>query len=206
MRQLEIFDPEAFGNKPVHIIGVGATGSWVALILAKMGIKNVNIYDFDDIESHNLPNQAFRHDDIGTPKVEAVAKIAAEVGVPVASSSNKEVSGSDNFQGVLFILTDTMASRKEIFEKCAKFKFPVELCIETRLGTGHGMIYAIDPRSPSHVKTYEQTLYGDDEAEVSACGTTQSMAPTAIMLASYAVWQMIKWFNKEDIDNEVLME
>ena len=46
-------------NTPIHIIGCGATGSWVALMLAKMGISNITCWDFDKVEEHNLPNQFF---------------------------------------------------------------------------------------------------------------------------------------------------
>lgn len=57
-RQVNIFKPEEF-KTPIQIIGAGATGSWVALSLAKMGIENMTIYDFDEVGMHNLPNQCF---------------------------------------------------------------------------------------------------------------------------------------------------
>ena len=38
LRQLQLFNPEEF-DTPVHVIGAGATGSWLTLILAKLGVK-----------------------------------------------------------------------------------------------------------------------------------------------------------------------
>jgi tRNA A37 threonylcarbamoyladenosine dehydratase len=57
-RHAELFDPHTF-NTPVTIIGAGATGSWLAIALAKLGIDNISIWDFDKVEEHNIPNQAF---------------------------------------------------------------------------------------------------------------------------------------------------
>ena len=57
-RQINVLDPSEF-KTPIHIIGAGATGSWVAFSLAKMGITNINVYDFDEGGMHNLPNQMF---------------------------------------------------------------------------------------------------------------------------------------------------
>ena len=45
-RHMELFNPEKF-TLPVHIIGAGATGSWLALSLAKLGITNITVWDFD---------------------------------------------------------------------------------------------------------------------------------------------------------------
>ena len=55
-RHKELFNPYYF-NTPVTIIGAGATGSWLALMLAKLGIQDITVYDFDVVEEHNVPNQ-----------------------------------------------------------------------------------------------------------------------------------------------------
>ena len=48
-RQVNIFKPDEF-NTPVHVIGVGATGSWLAPSLAKLGVKNIHVWDDDIVE------------------------------------------------------------------------------------------------------------------------------------------------------------
>ena len=57
---------------PIHIIGAGALGSWLAFFALKMGFTDVNVYDFDKIEEHNLPNQNYKEADIGENKVIAL--------------------------------------------------------------------------------------------------------------------------------------
>lgn len=212
LRQLDVFDPEKFGETPVHIIGAGATGSWLTLILAKMGVKNLNVYDFDTVESHNLPNQAYRlhseegESDIGKLKVNALEDIIrASAGIDI-KGENEVVDGSKKLQGVVFVLTDTMSSRKEIFEKAIRYNSQVKLLVETRMGLETGRIYAINPIDPHHVKEYEKTLYSDEEATTSACGASQSIVATAINVASLAAWKLIKFHNEFEMDNEVIVD
>ena len=72
-RQVNVFNPNEF-KTPIHIIGAGATGSWVAFSLAKMGIENIFLYDFDTVGMHNLPNQMFSLRQIDQNKAIATAK------------------------------------------------------------------------------------------------------------------------------------
>ena len=63
-KQINLIDVNRV-NTPINIIGCGALGSWLVLFLLKMGFKNIYVYDFDTIEEHNLPNQAFLEKQIG---------------------------------------------------------------------------------------------------------------------------------------------
>ena len=70
-RHMELFNPYEF-KTPITIIGAGATGSWLALALAKLGVEDITVWDFDIVEEHNIPNQAFGIQNIGFPKVTAL--------------------------------------------------------------------------------------------------------------------------------------
>ena len=72
-RHISVFSPDNV-KYPIHIIGVGATGSFVAMELARMGCPVLNIYDFDDVEIHNIPNQYYDNGDLGKLKAEALAE------------------------------------------------------------------------------------------------------------------------------------
>lgn len=206
-RQGEWFEPSKF-NFPVHVIGCGATGSFVALQLLKMGVKELHVYDFDVVEEHNVANQVFTLADIGKSKVDAFAELAEnckEVNQQVYAH-NEKVDASFRFSGVVFVLTDTMASRKEIWEECLRYKPSVKLVIETRMSINCGRIYAVNPMSPDHVKRYEETLYEDKDAEVSFCGSSLSIIPTAMQIASLATWKIIKLHLEKHISNELLID
>jgi len=209
LRHLSVFPPHAFGARRVDVIGCGATGSRIVLSLAKLGVENIHVWDFDKVEEHNIANQAFGLGDVGALKVDALADLVyRDVGVRVQPHAER-VDGSQTFGDVVFLLTDTMASRKEIWERGIKYKLPVKLLVETRMGADNGRVYAFNPCMRSHILEWEKTLYSDDEAEVSACGASVSVGPTAEIIAGLAVWQMIRWFSveqgaKDDLDNEII--
>lgn len=203
-RQLDLFSPEKFGDKEVHVVGVGATGSYVALLLAKMGVRNIHVWDFDDVESHNLPNQVYRLKDVGRAKVDALKEIISEATGTEISAHNQAVTGGTALRGIVFLLVDSMNVRKEIWSGSLKFKLPVELMVETRMAIDNGRVYAIRPSRPADIKLWEGTLYSDEEAEESPC-TARSIAPTVAYIASLAVWKLIKFHNGEEFESELIV-
>jgi hypothetical protein len=193
-RQAAVFNNEKF-NTPVTIIGAGATGSWTALFLAKMGIKDIRVYDFDIVEAHNIPNQLFGLADVGKPKVVALQdQIKALTGLDI-HIYNERVDANTPLNGIIICLTDTMSSRKEIWESTAKYQPDVPLWLETRMGIDEIRLYEIAPCNLNHVKAYDKTMYSDDTAEVSACGTSMSVISTAAQLASQVAWSIIHYAN-----------
>lgn len=193
LRQLSIFDPAQFNkNKSVTVIGAGATGSYVTFMLAQMGITKINVWDFDKVEEHNLPNQMFMLKHIGMPKVEALKSVVKEKCDIDINTHNEEVVNQNITASYVFILTDTMKSRKEIFDNCLKLKsFNTDLVIETRMDADNGRIYAFNPSNPVQVKAWEDTLYDDKDASISACGASVSIVPTVALISSFAIWKLI---------------
>lgn len=204
-RQLDIFDNRTF-NKTVHVIGGGATGSWVTMMLAKLGVKDVHIWDFDIVENHNIPNQAFNLHQIGESKCQANIDLAKDFGDMYYTAHNEAVDGDTLLEGIVFILTDTMGSREDIFKRACKLKPNVKLVIETRMGLDMCRIYTIDPMDLTQIKKYEATLYDDSEAEVSACGTSKSVITSAMTTASIAVRQLLNYLNEVAVPNEILYD
>lgn len=205
-RQVNAFDVEKF-NLPVHIVGVGATGSWLTLALAKMGISNITVYDFDDVEEHNIPNQAFNIGQCGMNKAMALKELVElNTGISI-KAKNMKVSGDERMQGIVFVLTDSMKSRKNIYEKACKFNPGVKLMIETRMDLKGGRIYTIDPSNFDHIKKYEETLYTDEEViEPSGCRVSQTIVSSGLGIISYAIWQMINFANGVSNTNEILVD
>src|SRR3989344_9586657 len=122
LRHLSVFKPHAFGTRRVDVIGCGATGSRIVLSLAKLGVENIHAWDFDTVEDHNLANQAFGLGDVGLLKVDALASLVQRgIGVAIQTHAEK-VDGSQSLGEVVFLLTDTMASRKEIWDRGLKLK------------------------------------------------------------------------------------
>ncbi len=203
-RHKELFNPHYF-DVPVTIIGAGATGSWLALALAKLGIEDITVWDFDDVEEHNVPNQAFRLSDVGDTKANALHCL-------INSQLNKAIKiiphrfTNQRLAGIVYLMVDTMQSRKEIWENSIKMKSAVDLLIEPRMGLDVGRVYNVEPTNLTHVRRYENTYYDDDTAELSACGTSQTVISSAMGVTSWCVRQLINWHNKEELDNEILID
>lgn len=193
-RHASVFSRDSFGKKRIDVIGAGATGSRMVLSLAKLGLENIHVWDFDKVEAHNIANQAYRQTDIGKFKVDALQALVKEQTGLEITTHNERVDGSQKLGDIVFLLTDTMSSRKEIWNKGIRYKIGTKLMIETRMGTDEGRVYTINPMKPAQVKGWEGTLYGDEvKIEVSACGTSISVGPTAEFLSGLAVWQLIRW-------------
>lgn len=74
VRQEYLIDNDKTSKTTVHIIGCGATGSHLALLLAKTGLV-LHVYDYDEVEEHNIGNQIFTKQYVGLNKATAVAHL-----------------------------------------------------------------------------------------------------------------------------------
>lgn len=215
VRHIEVCNSVAF-TKDINIVGAGATGSWVALMLSKLGFENIKVYDFDVVEGHNLPNQCFRHSDIGKNKALAIQDICADFGVEIEAYDTK-VDKDSNLTGIVIVLTDTMSSRKEIWDSI-KLKHRVDTLIETRMDYNNGRVYTVNPQDIASVRVYEETLYSDEDAEEasgpSACGASQTVVGTSVHIASLVIWRVINIVNAKknpfgmlfDVENVINIE
>lgn len=76
-KSYEYFQPEKVEAR-INIVGCGSVGATLAENLVRLGITNLALWDMDVVNPHNLANQIFRQQDIGRPKVEALADILFE--------------------------------------------------------------------------------------------------------------------------------
>lgn len=204
IRHMELFNNEEF-NTPVTIIGAGALGSWLALYLAKLGITNITVYDFDEVESHNIANQAFNIHDIGKTKTQALQEIIAVQTNNKITIKNEKYT-NQRLTGIVFLMVDSMAERKRIWEKNIKMKSAVKLMVEARMGLNMGRIYNVIPIDLQQGRKYEETLYSDDESEVSACGASMTVVTTATTIAAMSARQLINFANQQEMDNEIMID
>lgn len=194
-RHNSVFDPGAFGKRRVDVIGVGATGSKLALTLAKLGVMNLHVWDFDTVEPHNLANQAYSQRHLGMNKAQAIAEIAQEAtGWPVTAYHRPYEGGQ--LGEFVFAMPDTMSARRLLFD-ALRFSMTTQRVFDPRMGAGEGQIYSYRPTLPADRERYERTLFSDDDAhvQVSACGTAITVGPTGDVLVGLLAWQFINLVN-----------
>lgn len=203
VRHQSIFDPNDFKSQKITIIGAGATGSRVFASLVDLGITNIDVLDFDTVESHNLANQIYLSKHIGLSKVEALKDYyyikTGSYAPDTMRFFNERVTGISGIEpfSFVYLLTDTMSSRKwiteSIFESIDLKEIGPIAIVETRMGPNYGELYFFDPWSIKDREEWTATLFDDDDYPdvVSPCGTSISVGPTANLIANAAVWQMI---------------
>lgn len=204
-RHLDVFDAHMFNPERVDVIGCGAVGSRIMLSLAKLGIDEIHGWDFDKVESHNIPNQVFGIEHVGAYKVDALHDIVKNLTGTSMTIHNEQVDGTQSLGPYVFIVTDTMASRKEIFKQAIENKLGVKLMVDGRMAADVMRIYAIDPRNPKQARLWKDTLFDDDEVDEHVCGSTVSVGPTAEILSGMAVWQMIRFAAGQEIEEHEII-
>lgn len=165
-RQLDLVPPSIL-DKPVTIIGAGAIGSWTTLALAKMGFKNITVFDHDEVDIVNMSSQFYGIVDIGEKKAESLKFNIREISDIEISSVNERWNGM-KLNGIVVMAVDSMKTRKQIFE-AHKFSAGTDWLIDARMGAETMLLYAINPSSSTDQAFYEKTLYTDEEAMQAPC-------------------------------------
>ncbi len=117
-KSYDFFQPEKNTDR-IHIVGCGSVGSTVAENLARSGVTNFVLWDFDTVEKHNLANQMFRVCDVGKPKVEALVEILSEINpdIPGAVKICPKGWNGELLSGYVFLCVDNIELRQAIVKK-----------------------------------------------------------------------------------------
>lgn len=190
MRHAAFFSPEDSGNTPLNIVGVGATGSWVAVIAAKMGWTHFNIWDADTVESHNVPNQAYSSQHIGMLKVDALKDVLTQINPGVKVTSHPyhwTTENSPEFEGALFIAVDSLNTRKAIYSTLQD-AIDLDIIFETRIGFTMATMNILDPFDTDSIMNMMESIKDDSEVEEAPCNEriiTSLVTLTASTLVHY---------------------
>lgn len=114
-RHMGIFD---VGHLSVCLVGAGGIGAITAITLGKMGVKNILLFDDDDVDEVNIATQFHRCSDVRTHKVTAVSKLVAEFSDTVAMpykmriDEHRILSAAD----IYISAVDSIASRQGVWQ------------------------------------------------------------------------------------------
>lgn len=191
-KSFEYFDPCNVRGK-CHIIGCGSVGSTIAENLARLGIVDFVLYDFDTVEPHNLANQMFVQADIKSPKVDAVKKIICDINPEAAASIEIHPNGyvDQRLNGYVFLAVDNIDLRREICEK-NRMNRSIKAVFDFRTRLEDAQHYAADWGDMSQVDNLIKSMsFSHKEAHeatpVTACGTELGVAPTVRVICALGV-------------------
>lgn len=167
-RQKDLLNEEQLKYVNVTLIGAGGIGSPTALVLAKMGLRNIKVYDPDQVEEHNVPNQFYSLESTGEAKVYALSVLVEDM-TGVIISGEPYPYEDQLLMGIVISAVDSMETRRIIWEQVKLQQERVPLYIEARMGAEVGIVYTICPQSSRQREFYEQSLYTDGEALMEPC-------------------------------------
>ena len=184
LRQLDIFDPSKH-QKAVTIIGAGGIGGPAAFQLAKLGIDDLKVIDFDKVEEHNQPNQMFTESQIAMKKVEALRDVVTSLtGVTLRAICDKVETERrlPVLNGIVISAVDSMEARKAIFERT--YMNPAcELLIDGRMGGEVMSVYTINTLDRDQREAYAKTLVADKDTVELPC-TARAVIDVGFMIGA----------------------
>src|SRR5687768_10361302 len=78
-RQTDLVPQARLQSTTATVIGVGAIGRQVALQAAALGVRRLQLVDFDSVEPTNVTTQGYRDGDVGLTKVTATREAIREI-------------------------------------------------------------------------------------------------------------------------------
>lgn len=190
-RGLDFYDPERTKHHAL-IVGAGHIGSFVAYGLARLGVHEITLVDFDIVEDHNLPHQFIPETIIDGSVFKASAvytavKYMTNKDINVEICKIEESSAKELDWDVMFLCPDNMSTRKWCYHNIRAKEI-----IDIRTGGLFVNIYSIKTSSDEQKRYYEEHLYDDDVVQNLPC-TGQgiidvSMASASLGIGRYRMW------------------
>ena len=197
-KSYEYFQPEKVRGR-VHIIGCGAIGSTVGELIAKTGITNITLYDFDKVESHNIANQMFTEQDIGKFKVDALAERMMAINPEMKRGLKIEREGwhGQPLAGYVFMCVDNIDLRREIASS-NKDNMNIKAMFDFRMRLTDAQAYAADWKNMKMIEAFLNSMNftqeeGKAETPVSACNMELSFASTVFTIVAAGISNFVKF-------------
>lgn len=207
----EFFQPEKVDGK-IHIVGCGSVGSAVAENLARCGVTDFVLWDFDTVEAHNVANQMFTQPDINRPKVEALRDILVNINPEIADKIKLEPKGWKGklMSGYIFLAVDNIDIRREIVEKHYDSPY-VKAVFDFRTMLESAQHFAADWSDEAMKKSLLNSMqFSHDEASsetpVSACGVTLGVVTTVRTICELGVNNFINFVKGKGLKKTVLFD
>jgi molybdopterin/thiamine biosynthesis adenylyltransferase len=169
----------------ITVIGAGAIGSFVTLSLAKMGFKDITVFDDDTVSIENMSCSLYRPSDVGKPKAIALASIVDEFTKTKIEPINKKYTGGV-FRGIVIAAVDSMKAREEVWLNHVDNAPHTLAIIDPRMGAETALMYVVNPMNKAESASYGSTLYADSNAVQEPC-TAKATIYTANLLSGFVV-------------------
>ena len=188
--------------KNVAIIGQGGIGSWLSLLMSRLG-SQLHTFDMDTFEVHNMTGQLVRNSDVGKRKTDAIYDIVRIFNTHSNVYTNDAYNSDSYVINITMCALDNMATRRLAFERwrnyISTFKdtdpdFP-KTCFfqDGRLKADQLQIFNIPGDREDLMDTYESEYLFEDSAVDDGDCTFKQTSHCAAMIAGHMVAFYTNW-------------
>ncbi len=198
LRQQELVPLERLQSLSVTVIGVGAIGRQVALQLAALGARHIQLIDPDRVEPTNITTQGYFHEDLGSLKVDATAGLLWRIDPQLHVETIADRYRSRHETGsVVFCCVDSITARAAIWRSVQS---QVAFWCDGRMrGEVLRVLTATDETSRTH---YATTLFPQSQAQTGSC-TSRSTIYGASLAAALMLHQFTRWLRDLPTDPDL---
>lgn len=185
-------------NSTVLIVGVGGIGSTVMEILARMGVGNFIIVDFDKVEESNLTRQSgFKKNDIGKYKTEVIKKHIEEISDSNVIEMNKKIEQKSDLEGVFanyqfdiaVCCADTPRIEIDYWFDDLAHKYASPFIAGSYASTVVNYLYIVPGKTISLREFYKKHMISDDHI-LENYPSTSVIAPISYMSAALIAYKI----------------
>jgi molybdopterin/thiamine biosynthesis adenylyltransferase len=166
------------------LIGCGGIGAGTALVLAKMGVRFLTLYDGDSIDEVNLATQFHRLSDVGNTKAEAVQHMCQDFADDTSMIGySRRITPADCLVSPIVIsAVDSIQARKDIW--AAVQNGSVRWYIDARMAAEEFQMYLVDMETDRSWYDGKLSDESDETALNEAC-TAKATIFTASLAAGH---------------------
>jgi molybdopterin/thiamine biosynthesis adenylyltransferase len=186
-RSKGILETDALSGKSVAIVGLGSGGSPIAIELAKAGVSNFVLVDFDRIELSNVSRHICGINDLGRLKTFAVRDAILDKN-PFAKIQTLEIDVNKNREDcskalsnvdLIVCASDNDQSRFLINELALKYKTPALFGRAITRATGGDVLRVRPFEGPCYSCLYSLNIRqeGSDDEEISQKNQAEKLLP-----------------------------
>lgn len=200
IRQQDLVPEDRLNDMRATVIGVGAIGRQVAIQVASLGVRHLQLIDFDTVAESNITTQGYLLSDVGQPKVDAVTRFIHQIDLTLhVETINDRFRSRIPTGNCVFCCVDSIAARSAIW-RVAQTR--CDFWCDGRMLGETVRVLTVTPESGS--EHYASTLFRQSEVQSGAC-TSRSTIYAASIAAGLMLHQFTRWLRDLPVEEDLLL-